>query len=58
MSESVDRKNPEEFSEAFMSAVVEFYEEWKEEHSARLPDFEAALVRAANEGVMPIRRRK
>jgi hypothetical protein len=43
----------ERFSKSFMEAVEEFYEEWKVDNNAKLPDFEEALIRAKTEGVAP-----
>lgn len=42
-----------EFSKLFMDAVIEFYDEWKKENDASLPDFEKAIERAKSQGVLP-----
>ena len=43
----------QEFSQLFLDTVMQFYKEHVKDARTRYPDFEQAIVRAKNEGVLP-----
>jgi len=54
---NIDFMPKDEFAQKFIDSVEEFYSEWSElNNEAKLPDFDKALQRAKDEGLVSINR--